>query len=397
MQQLVDVTLLKYFVGKIRPSSFQATLFFINQQLDHQVKKLTLAALVIGAFSAGAQAQSNVTIYGLVDAGLVRESGGVNGNVTKVTSGVGGQSRLGFRGTEDLGSGLSAVFVLESGIKIDDGSLDSANTLFNRQAFVGLKSTSLGQFTLGRQYTMLYNAMSQVADPFGAGYAGSIKNLFPAAGANTRVSNAMVYASPVVSGFSAEALYALGEQAGDNTAGRQFGLGLNYSQGPLNARLTYNNRNQDTAATPTAPAKVQDEAKNTLLAVNYDFGVVKAYFAYSKDKGLNSAQLPVANAFGYTVAPKPSTDSSDVLIGANIPAGPGNVLASYIRKDDKTVNNQDANQWALGYIYPLSKRTSAYVAYAKIKNKNGAGYTVGNNNEAGSGDKAFNVGMRHSF
>jgi predicted porin len=368
--------------------------------MDQQVKKLTLAALVIGAFSASAQAQSNVTIYGLVDAGLVKESGGVAGSVTKVTSGIGGQSRLGFRGVEDLGNGLSAVFALESGIKVDDGALDnSTSTLFNRQAYVGLKSKELGSFTLGRQYTMLYNAMSQVADPFGAGYAGSIKNLFATAGANTRVSNAMVYASPVMSGFSAEALYALGEQAGSSTAGRQFGFGLNFAQDALNARLVYNNRNNDTAATviPVAPAVNRDTGRNTLFAANYDFKVVKAFFAYEADKGVNSAVLPSANAFGYTVAPKPSLDSNDLLVGAQIPVGSGIIMASYIRKDDKTVNNQDANQWALGYSHLLSKRTNLYVAYAKIKNKNGAGYTVGNNNEVGSGDKAFNAGIRHSF
>ena len=359
--------------------------------------------MIIGGFAAQAQAQSNVTIYGLVDAGLVGERGGSAGSVTKVTSGIGGQSRLGFRGTEDLGNGLSAIFTLETGFKADDGTLDntpaagSASALFNRQSFVGLKSKDAGTLTLGRQYTMLYNAMSQVADPFGAGYAGSIKNLFPAAGANTRTSNAIVYATPSYEGFSAEALYALGEQAGSSTAGRQFGFGLLYGQGPLNARLVYNNRNNDTAAVGATPAKLQDTGRNTLFAVNYDFQVVKAYFAYGADKGVNSAALPSANAFGYAVAPKASTDSNDLLIGAQIPAGNGYVMASYMRKDDKTVNNQDADQWALGYLYSLSKRTGLYVAYAKIKNKNGAGYTVGNNNEAGSGDKAFNVGVRHAF
>ena len=354
--------------------------------------------MIIGGFAAQAQAQSNVTIYGLVDAGIVSERGGVSGNVTKVTSGIGGQSRLGFRGTEDLGNGLSAIFQMESGFRADDGSLDNTNSaLFNRQAYVGLKSKDAGQLTIGRQYTMLYNAQSQVADPFGAGYAGSIKNLFPSAGANTRVSNALVYATPTIEGFSAEALYALGEQAGSASAGRQFGLGLNFSQGPLNARLVYNNKNNDTAATPTTVAKLQDTGRNTLLAVNYDFQVVKAYFAYGADKGVNSAQLPVANAYGYTVAPKASLDSNDLLIGAQIPVGSGTIMASYIRKNDKTVNNQDADQWALGYLYSLSKRTGAYIAYAKIKNKNGAGYTVGNNNEAGSGDKAFNLGIRHAF
>jgi len=354
--------------------------------------------MIIGGFAAQAQAQSNVTIYGLVDAGLVSERGGVAGNVTKVTSGIGGQSRLGFRGTEDLGNGLAAIFQLETGFRADDGSLDNTNSaLFNRQAYVGLKSKDAGQLTIGRQYTMLYNAQSQVADPFGAGYAGSIKNLFPSAGANTRVSNALVYATPTIEGFSAEALYALGEQAGSASAGRQFGLGLNFSQGPLNARLVYNNKNNDTAATPTAVAKLQDTGRNTMFAANYDFKVVKAYFAYGADKGVNSAQLPVANAYGYTVAPKASVDSNDLLIGAQIPVGSGTIMASYIRKNDKTVANQDSDQWALGYLYSLSKRTGAYIAYAKIKNKNGAGYTVGNNNEAGSGDKAFNLGIRHAF
>jgi predicted porin len=354
--------------------------------------------MIIGGFAAQAQAQSNVTIYGLVDVGVVSERGGINGSLTKVTSGIGGQSRLGFKGTEDLGNGLSAIFTLETGFKADDGSLDSANTIFNRQAFVGLKSKDAGQLTIGRQYTPLYLAQSQVADPFGAGYAGSIKNLFPSAGANTRVSNALVYSTPVMEGFSADALYALGEQAGSATAGRQFGFGLNFAQGPLNARLVYNNKNNDTAATvsPVVAASSKDTGRSTMFAANYDFKVVKAYFAYGADKGVNSAVYPNATAYT-TTAVAPSVDSNDLLIGAQIPVGAGTIMTSYVRKNDKGVKNQDADQWAVGYLYSLSKRTQTYVAYAKIKNKNGASYTVGNNNEAGSGDKAFNVGLRHSF
>ena len=272
--------------------------------------------MIIGGFAAQAQAQSNVTIYGIVDAGIVSERGGAAGSVTKVTSGIGSQSRLGFRGTEDLGNGLSAIFQIETGLKVDDGTLDNTNSaLFNRQAFVGLRSKEAGTLTLGRQYTMLYNAMSQVADPFGAGYAGSIKNLFPTAGANTRVSNAVVYATPVMSGFSAGALYALGEQAGSSEAGRQFGLGLNFSQAALNARLVYNNRNNDTVAVGTTPAVNRDSGRNTLFAINYDFKVVKAYFAYGDNKGVNNAALPVANAYGYAAAPRASLESNDILVG----------------------------------------------------------------------------------
>jgi len=357
------------------------------------VKKLTLAALILGGFAATAQAQSNVTIYGIVDAGLVRESGGSAGSVTKLTSGIGSQSRLGFKGSEDLGDGLAAIFQLEAGYKIDDGTIDSANTLFNRQAFVGLKSKDLGTLTLGRQYTPLYNAMSQVADPFGAGYAGSIKNLFAAKGNNTRTSNAVNYTTATFDGFSVDGQYAFGEQAGSNSAGRQMGFGLNYANGPLNVRLVYNNKNTDVVGKPSV-----DTSRNTMLAANYDFQVVKAYFAYAADKGPVSAELPVANAFGYQPAPVASIDSNDLLIGASVPVSANDfVLASYIRKNDKTAFNQDADQYAIGFSHLLSKRTNAYVAWAKIKNKNGAGYTVGNNNEAGTGDKAFNVGIRHQF
>jgi predicted porin len=360
------------------------------------VKKLTLAALIIGAFAVPAQAQSNVTIYGIADAGFVAERGGVNGSVNKVTSGVGSASRLGFKGVEDLGGGTSAIFTIESGVKIDTGDQDTAGVFAQRQAYVGLKSKDLGQITLGRQYTMLYNALSQVADPFGAGYAGNAKNLFPTGGTNTRLSNSIVYNSPVFSGFSVDALYGMGEQAGDNTAGRQFGFGVNYASKEFNARLVYNNKNNDTAAVGATPAVRKDRAKNTLLAANYDFGVAKVYFGYEIDKGAGSSPLPVANAYGLKTAPKSSADSNALLLGVGVPMGGGTLVASYIRKDDKQ-NNQDANQFGIGYLYALSKRTTAYTAIAKMKNKNGAGYTIGNNTEAGSGDKAFNLGVRHAF
>ena len=92
-----------------------------------------------------------------------------------------------------------------------------------------------------------------------------------------------------------------------------------------------------------------------------------------------------------------SAKSHDFLIGASVPFGSHTFIASYIRKDDRTAANRDANQFGLGYTYTLSKRTNIYAAWASIDNKNGAGYTVGNNSEAGSGDSAFNLGVRHIF
>ncbi len=356
------------------------------------MKKSVLALAVLSAFAGAASAESSVTVYGIVDAGIVAESGGAAGSVTKLTSGVASGSRLGFKGTEDLGGGLSALFLLENGFSVDTGALGQGGLLFGRQAYVGLKG-DFGTVTFGRHYTPEYLTLA-FADPFATGMAGDAANILPNSGnAASRMDNTIKYVSPTVSGFTGELAYGFGEVAGDTGAGRQIGLAVGYANGPLNVRLGYHNRNNDTAT-----VKNTDNAKNTLLAATYDFGMLKAHFAYGVDKGLNSSPLRnTANPYGSVAAPTASTDSSDVLVGLTIPFGANTVLVSYLRKDDKTAFNQDADQWAIGYRYALSKRTDLYAAYARINNKNGAGYTVGSAIEAGSGDKAFNLGIRHSF
>ena len=359
------------------------------------MKKSLVSIAVLGALSSAAYAQSNVTIYGIVDAGIVSERGGIAGTATKMESGVNSASRIGFKGTEDLGGGLSAIFKLETGFRVDTGALDNSNNaLFNRESFVGLSSKDAGTLTLGRQYTPYYETLRDVADPFAVGLAGTAKNLFPVAGDQTRTSNAIVYQTPSYQGFKGEVSYTLGEQAANATAGREYGAYVEYANGPLNARVVYNARNNDTAALPNAGI-----GHNTLLAVNYDFQIAKAYFAYGQDKGTNSAPLNNAVQSFVGSSTVASTDSTDLLVGATVPVTGtnGSVMASYIKKNDKNVANRDADQWAIGYTYALSKRTSTYVAYAKIKNKNGANYTVGNNTEVGTGDKAFNLGLKHAF
>jgi predicted porin len=358
--------------------------------------KKIIAAAILAAAAGTASAQSAVTIYGIADAGLVRESGGVAGNVNKLTSGVASASRIGFRGTEDLGGGMAAIYTLETGYRIDTGDVDAAGTIFNRQAFVGLKSGA-GTLTLGRQYTPWHQALAQVGDPFGTGYAGTSKNQFPDSGTNVRTSNTVMYTTPVTSGFVADVAYSAGEQAGSNSAGRQLGASIGYAAGPLNVRLAYNNKNSDVAAAPGVVAISRTIGTNTLLAANYDFGVLKAYFAYGVDKGFNSAPLGNANNPFGGVRPTASTDGNEILLGLSAPVGTGTVLASVMRKDDKTSFNQDARAWGVGYLYPLSKRTNLYTAYGTIDNKNGAGYTVANNTESGTGDRAFNLGVRHTF
>lgn len=353
------------------------------------MKKSLLAVAILGTFAGASLAQSNVSMYGIVDAGLVHESGGTAGSVTKLTSGIGSQSRLGFRGKEDLGGGLSATFVLEAGMTIDNGASTQGGLLFGRTALVGLEG-GFGSVVMGRFFTPYFVTLGFVADPFGTGFAGTAANLIPSVG--LRMNNTVKYTTPNIQGFSGEIAYGFGEIAGDNSAQRAIGAALAYKNGPLNIRLGYHNKNNDTAT-----VKGTSNSKNTLLAANYDFGVAKAHFGYGVNKGLNSSSLAAANPFGAAVAPTASTDSTNLLLGVSVPFGASKVLASYIRKDDKTGFNQDADQVAVGYTYALSKRTDLYTAFARIKNKNGAGYIAGNGTELGSGDKAFNVGVRHTF
>jgi len=242
------------------------------------MKKSLIAIAVLAATSSAAFAQSNVTIYGILDAGIVSERGGAAGTVSKVTSGAASASRIGFKGTEDLGGGLSAIFKLETGAKIDDGTLDATNTIFNREAYVGLSSKTAGTLTLGRQYTPYYETLRDVGDPFAMGYAGTAKNLFPVASYMTRNSNAVVYKTPNLNGFTGAVSYSLGETPGDATAQRQIGGSLAYNNGPLNVAVAYNSKNNDTAT-----VKTTGMGHNGLIAANYDFKVVKVFGAYSKD------------------------------------------------------------------------------------------------------------------
>lgn len=359
---------------------------------ETRMKKILIAAAIAGGHAGWASAQSAVTVYGVLDMAIVQEGGGSAGSVTKVTSGVGSGSRLGFKGAEDLGGGLSAIFLLESGFQMDTGASGQGGLLFGRQIYVGLQG-KLGTVMVGRQYTPHYMTVV-FADPFGSGWVGDTKNIMATTGnAFSRMDNTVKYVSPALGGVTVELVAALGEVSGDSAGGRQLGAAVDYTAGPLRVRFGYHDRNNDTAS-----AKGTANARNAVLAAVYDFGAFKLHGAFGTNRGLNSSVLRnTANPFGLAVAPIPSTDSHDALLGVTVPFGMHALLASYLRKDDRTAFDQDASQVAIGYRYTLSKRTELTVAYARIDNRNGAGYTVGSAIESGSGDRAASVGIRHTF
>jgi predicted porin len=353
-------------------------------------KRITaVVALALTAGSNAALAQSNVAFYGVMDLGISQDRGGVAGTSTRVTSGMATQSRWGFKGSEDLGGGLSAFFVIEGGIHGDVGNSTQNNTLFGRTSIVGLRSNKLGSVSIGLQDTPLFTTLNTIVDPLRNGIARS-NNLMPSTG--FRANNSVLFRTADMNGFSADFMVAAGEVAGDSSASRSLGGSIGYSKGPLNVRLAYHNRNNDTAV-----LKNTASGRNFLLGANYDFEVVKLWFGFGVDKGLNSAPLNSSGApFGGT-APTPSTDSRDLLLGVSVPFGPHTIVASAIRKDDRGTLNQDAQQYALAYMYAFSKRTDVYTSFARIRNHNGAGYTEGNSEEPGLGDRQFTIGLRHRF
>ncbi|ELX08931.1 outer membrane porin protein [Janthinobacterium sp. HH01] len=347
-----------------------------------------VGALALATCSAAALAQSNVTFYGVMDMGISQDRGGIAGTSTRATSGMATQSRWGFRGNEDLGGGMSAFFVIEGGIHADTGTSTQNNTLFGRTSIVGL-GTKYGAVSAGLQDTPLFTTLNTVVDPLRNGIARS-NNLMSSTG--FRAGNSVLYRTPVIDGFSADAMYVAGEVAGDQRASRALGGSFGYSRGPLNVRLAYHNKNNDTAT-----LKNTGSARNTLLGANYDFGPAKAWFGYGVDRGLNSSPLNSSIINFEGPAPVASTDSRDVLLGVTVPCGLSTVVATYINKNDRTARNQDAQQYALAYMYAFSKRTDIYTSYALIRNHNGGGYTEGNSEEPGIGNRQFTVGLRHRF
>ena len=332
------------------------------------MKHAVTAALALAC--AAAHAQSQVKVYGVMDAGLVAEYGGPAGTRTGITGGVASGSRLGFKGSEDLGGGLAANFVLESGINIDTGTSGQGGVLFGRQAWVGL-SGAFGSISAGRQLSPYYKVLRDVADPFCDGLAGQAMNIIAG---YRRIDNSVAYATPRVAGWQADVAYGAGEVADqaavNGSRKRVISAALGYARGPLAVSLAHHRRED---------ALLTDHTGNSLLAARYTAGAVTAHAALVRARGLGGDR------------------SRDALLGVGYTAGPHRVILSVIRHDDGTAARRDALQAGAAYLYALSRRSDVYAAYGHIDNDRGAAFRVGNATDDGSGNAAFNLGFRHVF
>lgn len=354
------------------------------------MKKCMIATALLAVGCGTACAQTNVVFYGVLDLGISVDGGGLaaSANQVRVTSGMATQSRWGFRGSEDLGGGLAAFFVLEGGIHADTGTSTQNNTIFGRNTAVGLRG-NFGAISIGVQDTPLFTTLNTVVDPLRNGIIRS-NNLMAPTG--FRTGNSVLWRSREFAGFSGDLMVAPGEVAGDSTASRAIGGSFGYARGPLTARVAYHQKNNDTAT-----LKNTEAARNTLLGANYDFGPLKGFLGYEINRGPNSAPLNNTAAVFGGAPPTASTDSRDLLLAASMPFGASTVVLSYVHKNDRTRFDQDAHQLGAAYMYAFSKRSDIYTSYAKIHNQHGAAYTEGNSEEPGTGNRQFTIGLRHRF
>ena len=384
------------------------------------MQKTLITLAVFGAISGAAQAQSSVTIYGIVDTGVAYTNkvnttpallGGRTGSKFSVNSGIVQGSRFGFKGVEDLGGGLRALFQLEGGFANDTGALqgDKGSTnLFRRKSVVGLSSNDFGTVLLGRQTDILDDiggTLTSVID-FGQLVAAVGHGLDRLEG--IRTNNAVRYNSPVLAGFTASAIYGFGEAAGQTSTGQTFGFGGIYTNGPLSLFAAYYQSKlgnptaapSDTSLINSAPIFIGhpgDTALKTFsLGVNYQAGSARLYGNWSR------AKQPLATVSANNIIGGLSNDKADIFeLGVNYAVtAPLHIVASiqHTKLDFISTSKGTLNQFNVGADYFLSKRTDLYVFLSDLRatGTNNPG-VLGDSTGAQGNQAAIAVGIRHKF
>jgi predicted porin len=250
-------------------------------------------------------------------------------------------------------------------------------------------------FTLGRQYNLEYLSLADVGDPFHAGTAGRASNLVSAYG--MRADNNVRYYSTRRDGLSTGASWTVDTLGGDPLGDRAWGMTVGADMGAFSLRAAHQNRH-------VAQVHLYDlaganmDAKNSLIAANLRMRWGTAYAAYAANRGWGSSPLyNPDNPYGAGVASTSSTDSRDTLMGVAVPLTHATTfLASFIHKNDRDLANRDANQFAVGASYVVSRKTDFYAAISHTITTNGNGLLIGGAAHP-SGSSAVNVGMRHAF
>jgi predicted porin len=338
-----------------------------------------LSALALASFlSTGAFAQSSVTIYGAVGLDMISASKVSNATGTaaksmiKLDDNAIVNSRIGFKGVEDLGGGVKAIFDLESSISPDTGKTNKER-FWNRNAFVGVAG-GLGTLKLGHQWNV---ADDYMCGYFVCGYYAPF--LMAGFGAlSDYYDNTIKYTSPNYGGFEGAVSYTLGEQAASKTAGNKLQLAGNYGAGPVGVGLVYFTE-KDEAATGKS---------NTMIALggSYDFGVAKARLGYAK------AKVDTGTAFKATL----------IDVGVDVPLSDAYAVSADYVLNDKSSSKDDTSFLRLRGSYALSKRTSLNANVIFLKNSGNAAFAFITDQKgfagiAGQKQTILTAGITHAF
>ncbi|ASW04140.1 porin [Paraburkholderia aromaticivorans] len=384
------------------------------------MKKTLMVAALSGVFATAAHAQSSVTLYGLIDAGLTYTNNQGGQHNFKMTSGAVNGSRWGLRGAEDLGGGLKAIFTLENGFSIANGTLGQGGRQFGRQAFVGLSSIQYGAVTLGRQYDSVVDYLGPLALT-GTQYGGTqfahpfdndnLDNSF-------RINNSVKYQSANYAGFKFGAQYGFSNQAAGFSNNRAYSVGASYNYGPLNVAAAYLQLNNSVTGAGAAAALSNSggavAGDNTFVA-----GLQRTFGA-----GLNYAFGPATVGFVFT---QTKLENASGISGGAISATKGVGIGNYARFNNYELNGRYAltpalnlageftytdarldgvkpkfEQVGLQAAYSLSKRTDVYLQgeYVHASDLGGTGLgapITGVGMSSTPNQVSATVGIRHRF
>jgi predicted porin len=366
--------------------------------------KFTLGAIALALAAPAAFAQSNVTLYGIIDL----DGQYLSGHASQVLLTSGGQagSRIGFKGTEDLGSGYFVDFVLEGGLNIDTGGSAQGGQLFGRQAFGALR-TPYGTASAGRQYGSIYTqtsdfsefsnvsvgATTAVIGGFAGGYEpirGSANNATTSTatgselnGSPARVNNSFRYTTPTFEGFKASVMYGAGEVTGETNEERLFDYSARYTNYGLDVMLSYTD---DKAVGATA--NLSTDVGITTASAAYTFGAFRLQGGYLALNDKRPANL----------------DGKGYWLGGDYKQGQNLIRMQWVQNDpEHTATAGKTNAYGLGYEFDFSKRTDLYTSYTRFSNKGPGLGRIGGAVPAGMtvvGDASVSelvLGIRHSF
>ena len=368
------------------------------------MKKTLIALAVLGAAAGVAHAQSNVTIYGVVDTGFIKKSG------HDVEMGENVNNRLGFRGVEDLGSGMKATFELEQRFKLNNGENNGGKgwTKSGDRDFAGLANVGLkgdwGAVRLGRVNELTTETIRKF-DPF---YQYGVGSMMYGSQRVRGIDNTIRYDSPSWSGFKFGATYSLGDNMDSDsrsahgntlkTAGADndgYGLMLGYDNGPLSLVGNW--------------SRLADSKKSSVwnLGAAYRFGDAKVELLYqqTKDKGWAMGDRSTWNAVNdkgvakYAYGAANDIQENQWLLGLEWKLGPGRLNASAqwmeVEANGGNISDKDIYKYAIGYTYDLSKRTAIYgnLAYTDYDDKEVAAIY----GDTDDGTYGVQIGITHKF